>query len=422
MAISLQPGVKLTVIPTEKFKTVRLFVRFSTKHQKAVASKRALLTNLLETNSFNYPTQTKLSEKLADLYGASFGLNVSKKGNIHQVNLMMNLVNGKYINEQDIFEEGVKFIQEILFHPNIKEGAFDQETFQREKENMMDYLESIKEDKQTLAALRLQELYFAEDIDQKTPSFGTKEDLSSLSAYDLVQTYHEMMTQDQIDIFVVGDIEKEKAKEAIQSLPFCPRSSLQTEIFYKQELKAEVQSEVLYEPVVQAKLNLAYQTSIYYNDQRRFSLLVFNGLFGGFPHSKLFINVREKASLAYYASSMFDSFRGIVTVQTGIDSKDRSRVLSLIEEQLESLKSGDFTESELQQTKVMLKNQFLLSLDSSRGLVEMAYLKQWFSELVEDEKEFEQKIMAVSKEDVKKVAADLQLQAIFTINKEVAHE
>ncbi|GEQ38051.1 peptidase M16 [Tetragenococcus halophilus] len=422
MAISLQPGVKLTVIPTEKFKTVRLFVRFSTKHQKAVASKRALLTNLLETNSFNYPTQTKLSEKLADLYGASFGLNVSKKGNIHQVNLMMNLVNGKFINEQDIFSEGIKFIQEILFHPNIKEGAFDQETFQREKENMMDYLESIKEDKQTLAALRLQELYFAEDIDQKTPSFGTKEDLNSLSAYDLVQTYHEMMTQDQIDIFVVGDIEEERAKEAIQSLPFSPRSSLQTEIFYKQGLKAEVQSEVLYEPVVQAKLNLAYQTSIYYNDQKRFSLLVFNGLFGGFPHSKLFINVREKASLAYYASSTFDSFRGIVTVQTGIDSKDRSRVLSLIEKQLESLKSGDFTESELQQTKVMLKNQFLLSLDSSRGLIEIAYLKQWFSELVEDEKEFEQKIMAVSKEDVKKVAADLQLQAIFTIDKEVAHE
>ncbi|MCO8290867.1 EF-P 5-aminopentanol modification-associated protein YfmF [Tetragenococcus halophilus] len=422
MTISLQPGVKLTVIPTEKFKTIRLFVRFSTKHQKAVASKRALLTNLLETNSFNYPTQTKLSEKLADLYGASFGLNVSKKGNIHQVNLMMNLVNGKYINEQDIFSEGIKFIQEILFHPNIKEGAFDQETFQREKENMMDYLESIKEDKQTLAALRLQELYFAEDIDQKTPSFGTKEDLNSLSAYDLVQTYHEMMTQDQIDIFVVGDIEEEKTKEVIQSLPFSPRSSLQTEIFYKQELKAEVQSEVLYEPVIQAKLNLAYQTSIYYNDQRRFPLLVFNGLFGGFPHSKLFINVREKASLAYYASSMFDSFRGIVTVQTGIDSKDRSRVLSLIEKQLESLKSGDFTESELQQTKVMLKNQFLLSLDSSRGLIEIAYLKQWFSELVEDEKEFEQKIMAVSKEDVKKVAADLQLQAIFTIDKEVAHE
>lgn len=422
MAISLQPGVNLTVIPTEKFKTIRLFFRFSTKHQKQAAAKRALLTSLLETNSLNYPSQTKLSEKLADLYGASFGLGVGKKGNVHQVHLMMNLVNEKYINEEGIFAEGIEFIKEILFQPNIKNGAFDQVTFQREKENMIDYLESLKEDKQALAALRLQELYFADDAAQKTPSFGSKEDVKPLDAYDLVHTYQEMMTQDQVDIFVVGDIEEEKVRDAMSTLPFSPRVSSPPAIFYQQRLQAEVQTETLYEPVIQAKLNLAYQTSIYYNDPRRFALLVFNGLFGGFPHSKLFINVREKASLAYYASSTFDSFRGLVTVQTGIDGKNRTRVLSLIEQQLESLRKGDFTESELQQTKVMLKNQFLLSLDSSQGLIEMAYLEQWVSRLVESEEEFEQKIMAVTKEDVKKVAEDLQLQAIFTLDKEVAHE
>lgn len=422
MSISLQPGINLTVIPTKKFKTIRLFFRFSAKHHKKNAAKRALLTSLLETNSLNYPTQTKLSEKLAELYGASFGLNVAKKGNVHQVNLMLNIVNGKYVNDSEIFEEGIQFIKEILFHPNIKEGAFEKNTFQREKENMMDYLDSLKEDKQTLAALCLQELYFAEDDDQKTPSFGSKEDLKSLSAYDLVQTYEEMITQDQIDIFVVGDIDNKKVIRAINSLPFTSRMPFDSELFYQQKLKPEVQTEVLQEPVTQAKLNLAYQTSIYYNDPRRFSLLVFNGLFGGFPHSKLFINVREKASLAYYASSAFDSFRGLVTVQTGIDSKDRTRVISLVEKQLDSLKTGDFTESELQQTKVMLKNQFLLSLDSSHGIIEMAYLKQWFSDLVQDEKEFEKKIMSVTKEDVKEVANDLQLQAIFTIDKERTHE
>jgi len=421
MTTSLQSGVNLTFIPTEKFKTTRLFFRFSTKHCKKDAAKRALLANLLETNSLNYPTQTKISEKLADLYGASFGLNVAKKGNIHQVNLMLNLVNGKYINEPNIFEEGVQFIKEVLFHPNIKEGAFDQDTFQREKENMIDYLDSLKEDKQTLAALCLQELYF-EDVDQKTPSFGSKEDVKALNAYDLVQTYEEMISQDQIDIFVVGNIDKKETKRVIASLPFGPRSSFDSELFYRQKLKPEVQTKTLYEPVIQTKLNLAYQTSIYYDDPQRFSLLVFNGLFGGFPHSKLFINVREKASLAYYASSAFDSFRGLVTVQTGIDSKDRTQVISLVEKQLESLEKGDFTENELQQTKVMLKNQFLLSLDSSRGLIETAYLKQWFSNLVQDEKEFEKKIMSVTREDVKKVANDLQLQAIFTIDKEKAHE
>ncbi|AYW47659.1 insulinase family protein [Tetragenococcus osmophilus] len=422
MAISLQSGVNLTVIPTEKFKTVRLFFHFSTEHQKKIAAKRTLLTSLLETNSLHYPSQTQLSEKLADLYGASFGLNVGKKGNIHQVNLMMNLVNEKYIDEEGILEEGIKFIQEILFHPNIKEGAFDFDTFQLEKENMIDYLESLKEDKQTLAALRLQELYFADDTAQKTPSFGTKEDVKVLNAYDLVQTYQEMMAQDQIDIFVIGDVEEEKVRKVINKLPFTPRETVPPKMFYQQELKPEVHTETIYEPVIQTKLNLAYQTSIYYNDPRRFPLLVFNGLFGGFPHSKLFINVREKASLAYYASSAFDSFRGFVTVQTGIDGKNRKRVLSLIEDQLEDLKLGHFTESELQQTKVMLKNQFLLSLDSARGLVEMAYLEQWLTKLVKNETEFEEKIMAVTKEDVKKVAEDLQLQAIFTLDRQGAYE
>ncbi len=75
------------------------------------------------------------------------------------------------------------------------------------------------------------------------------------------------------------------------------------------------------EPIVQAKLNLAYQTNVYYDEPERFALMVFNGLFGGFPHSKLFMNVREKESLAYYASSSVDTFRGFMSVQTGIDEK-----------------------------------------------------------------------------------------------------
>lgn len=75
------------------------------------------------------------------------------------------------------------------------------------------------------------------------------------------------------------------------------------------------------EPIVQAKLNLAYQTNVYYDEPERFALMVFNGLFGGFPHSKLFMNVREKESLAYYASSSVDTFRGFMSVQTGIDER-----------------------------------------------------------------------------------------------------
>lgn len=79
MPIALAQGVNLHVVPTEKYKTVRILVRFNTRLNKETITKRTLLSSLLETNSLNYPDQVKLSEKLAELYGASFGINVNKK-------------------------------------------------------------------------------------------------------------------------------------------------------------------------------------------------------------------------------------------------------------------------------------------------------------------------------------------------------
>lgn len=416
--MQLQSGIQLTVIPTEKYKTIRIFIRFSAKHSAATATKRTLLTSLLETNSLHYPNQTDISSKLAELYGASFGLSVGKKGNLHQVNLLMSLVNGKYIGNQEVFAEGLDFLKEILFFPNVKDGHFDEETFRLEKENLAAYLNSLQEDKQTLASLRLQQLYFSESLNQKVPSFGVVEDLQELTSEELFATYQTMLAEDQIDIFVVGDVTEAEVVAAFSNWNFPQTQRQHPEIFYHQPVISTIKEEVLHEPVIQAKLNLAYQTSIYYGNQRRFALMLFNGLFGGLPHSKLFLNVREKESLAYYASSSVDTFRGFVSVQTGIDGANRERVLNLINEQLESLRQGDFSEEEILQTKVMLRNQYLLSLDSPQSLIETAYLNQWLPETYMTETEFLEQLMKVTKEEIQAVAQDIKLQAIFVLDGE----
>lgn len=422
MTIQIQPGISLTVIPTEKFKTIRLFVRFSTAHTRKKATSRTLLTSLLETNSLNYPTQTALSGQLANLYGASFGLNVGKRGNLHQVNLSMTVVNGKYIQHEEVFSEGIQFLKEILFYPNIHENQFDDTTFQLEKTNLIAYLESIQEDKQTLASLKIQELYFAENEDQKTPSFGEVTELKELKASDLVETYRQMLEEDSIDIFVVGDISPEQVKQEIEKLPFAKGTRQAAEIFYRQPLTNAIREEQLTEDVLQAKLNLAYATNIYYDDEKRYPLMVFNGLFGGFPHSKLFMNVREKASLAYYASSSVDTFRGLVTVQTGIDGKNRQATMALVEEQLAALCRGEISEDELAKTKAMLKNQYLLSLDNPQSLIETKYLENWLPKTGQNQTELLHKIMKVTKEEVQAVAQQVQLEAVFFLDGEQADE
>ena len=265
-------------------------------------------------------------------------------------------------------------------------------------------------------------MYFEDDDDQKTPSFGRVEELKKVTAQTLVHTYEKMLKEDQIDLFVVGDVTEEAVLEQMKELPFSQSERARFEMFYRQPQKNTVKEATLTENILQGKLNLGYATNIYYNGPERYALMVFNGLFGGFPHSKLFMNVREKASLAYYASSSIDTFRGFLSVQTGIDGKNRQAAMTLIGEQLEALCRGEVTEEELQKTKAMLKNQYLLSLDNPQALIEKAYLNVWLPETKQNQEELIEKIMSVTKEEVQIVAQQIQLESVFFLNGEQIDE
>ena len=225
-----------------------------------------------------------------------------------------------------------------------------------------------------------------------------------------------MITQDQVDLFVIGDVEEAEMVELFKMLPFAERKESFPAIYYYQASDNVIREQQVQETVTQGKLNLAYSTDVYYEDTDRFALLVFNGLFGGFPHSKLFMNVREKASLAYYASSSFDTFRGYLQVQTGINSDNRQKVLRLIEEQLLELQAGNFTDLAFQQTKAMLKNHYLLGLDSMQNAIETTYLAQWLPQSKLTDEEWLRRLAAVTPKDVQKVAKKIRLQAIFFLD------
>src|SRR5699024_202604 len=127
------------------------------------------------------------------------------------------------------------------------------------------------------------------------------------------------------------------------------RPLAEPELFYSQPLSKITHEQTDREEVIQAKLNLIYQTNAYYLQENYFAFQVLNGLFGGFPHSKLFMNIREKESMAYYVSSSLDTFRGMMMVQTGIQTENRDRVLQLISEQLDTLRTGDISLAEIEQ-------------------------------------------------------------------------
>ena len=159
-------------------------------------------------------------------------------------------------------------------------------------------------------------------------------------------------------------------------------------------------------------LNIGYRTNIFYGDSEYFALQLFNGLFGGFSHSKLFINVREKASLAYYASSRLESHKGLLIVMSGIENANYKQAVDIIKEQFAAMKQGDFTEEELQQTKAVVKNQLLETIDVSRGLVEILYHNVIAKDTITLD-EWLDKTETVTKEEVVDVANQIELDSIY---------
>ena len=417
MRYQLTDGVNLEVIPTNKFNMNQILINFATPQTADNATARNLLANLLETSTNKYPTQTELADQLAKMYGAYVNIGVSRVGRLHCVRLKASFVNNELANE-DLFQQLLALIQEMLFNPLVSDNQFDEATFARQAVNLQSTIKAYYDDKQFWAARRLLDLYYRDDSVMKIPSFGRAQAVSQLTPASVYQTYQRMLANDRVDIFFLGNIDEEQVKQAFAQLPFTPRpnADAQPEILYHQPLYRQVQRQVDYRPVSQAKLNVAYQLPTCQDKQQYYTSLVFNDLFGGSPYSKLYLNIREKASLAYYASSRLLPFNGLLTIQAGVNSVTAHRVEKMIGEQLVAIQQGQFTDDQLTEVKRGLINQYRSGNDLAGSILGRRLTNRLLNFPDHDGAEL---IAAVTKDQVVQVAKTLTKQAVYLLSGEI---
>lgn len=417
MRIELVKGVNLNIIPSKQFKTTRIFISFIKNiESKKELAERALLANYLEMCSQNYPTQIDIARKLSQMYGASFGSSVDRRGNYQLINFSIDYIEGKYlVGNEDLFSEVIEFLKEIIFNP-LKVGEnknFDEETFTRQKNNTITYLKSIKEDKQAYATAKLRKLYFDNEI-QQVSSFGESEDVEKLTISDLMDAYQKMLNTDRVEIMISGDVNTDEVVNKFSVLPFKARNISRVSMSYTQEIKQEIVTQIDEEPLSQSKFDMAFRLPVVYRGDLHYAALVFNSLFGGSALSLLFTVVREKMSMAYYANSNFDPFRQLLVVQTGISYANKDKVQELILEQLERLKKVDFEDELLEQNKNNLISSYISRLDSQTSALLRAQSAALTGINVTIE-EWLDNLQSVTKDDVMKVAKMVELQATYML-------
>ena len=405
-------GVHLHFIQSEKFKTNKIKVRFSAPMSEKTIAGRVLTASMLETSNALYPTSQAFREKLANLYGANYSTSLSRRGLVHYLDINLSFVRDQFLSRKNMLaDEILDFLKASLFFPLSNGQAFDTKTFEIEKRNVLTDLEAEIENHFYHAHRELNNLFY--DLpEMRIPRVATIELVEKETAETSFAAFQQMLNQDQIDFFFIGDFNEIAVREKIQEFQFSEREQ-PLQLSYQQNYSNITREKLEQRDVHQSIVELAYHFSSQYGDRDHLPLIVLNGLLGGFAHSKLFVNVREKESLAYTISSSFDIFSGLMRIYAGIDRANRTKTIALINRQILDLKRGHFTDEELEQTKNMLKNSILLAQDRQNTLIERAYMSSVLGKKFLSLEAWLKALENVSKADLIEAAQQLKLQAIY---------
>ena len=352
--IEIKKGIKLNILQTNKFKTNLIAIMLTTKLDRENVTKNALIPAVLKRGTKTLKTQEEINKKLEEMYGASLDCGLDKTGDNQVLKFYIETVNDEFLpqNSEDMLKKSLEQIFEFVFNPYLENDGFKKEYVEQEKENLKQIIEGKIDNKARYALDRcIEEMY--KNQPYGLYKYGYIEDMENINEKNLYEHYKKLISNCKIDIFVSGIVDEEieniiKENENIKKLQDRNPEYNKIKISLKKSEKENVVQESM--EVTQGKLIIGMDLDVD-NEDLRYDIMIYNSIFGGSANSKLFQNVREKASLAYTASSSYYRFKNNIFINCGIEIKNYDKALEIIKQQIEDMKKGDFTEEEVENAK-----------------------------------------------------------------------
>ncbi|MCR1954610.1 insulinase family protein [Clostridioides mangenotii] len=410
--VDLGNNINLTLIKTSKFKTNLVSVYIQRVLDRDEVTKNALLPSVITSGSKNYPTLREISHKMDNFYGASLFSNAGKRSEKQILEFKILGVNDKYIDEK-IFKDMIEFLNDIINNPFVENDGFKEEYLHLEKQNLKDKIKAAINDKKAYAQNKCIEA-MCKDERYSIEENGYEEDIDSITAVDLYNHYKNILKTSPIDIVVEGDFDDDFVADAVRQNFKFERGDI-IEIPRGKYVKKVDDVKVVEEKmdITQGKLVMGYRANVDYMDNDKYySLVVGNSVFGGGAHSKLFNNVREKESLCYYVFSSVEKYKSIMFVSSGIEAQNYEKAVKIIKEQLEDLKNGKITDTELANSKSALINSAKSVTDNIGGMSEFSFAQSLgkTNSTVED---LIKSIEKVTVNDIVDSVKDIELDTVY---------
>lgn len=410
----IKKGIKLHEIQTDKFKTNLIAVFLSIPITRENVTKNSLISAVLRRGSKNMQTQEQISQELEEMYGASFDCGLDKTGDNHILKFYLEAINDNFLPQTDenMLKTSIEKLLEIVFNPLVENGAFKEEYVKQEKENVKRIIEGKPDNKARYAFDRcIEEMY--KDKPYGLYKYGYIEDLESITPQDLYNYYQEMISQCKIDIFVSGNIDDVTSiveqNENIQKLQ-------EREPNYKinkVEVKEEAQEKEVVEEmdVTQGKITIGLDLHLD-NEEQKYDAMLYNAILGGTANSKMFQEVREKASLAYSAGSSYVRYKSNIFIKCGIEIKNYEKAMEIIRKQLEDMTNGIFTDEDIENAKKGIMSG-IKSIDDEQDTEITYFFGQELTNTKTSLEEYMAKVQKVSKQDIIKIAKSVSINTVY---------
>ena len=407
----LADGVRLVSEQTERFKTGRITVTAALPMDERMAA-NSLLIYLLKRSCKEYPDFSLLNGKLDELYGASLSAGVIKMGEAQALTLSMSFLEDRFaLTDESIAEQSAELLANMLFSPCCENGSFSEESLAAEKRLMVQRIEEELNDKRTYAFNKCIAHMCSNEAFGKD-KYGTVEEIQAVSAQDVYSAWENMLATAVFQITVVGDAGTDRVADIFEkNFAKIERRPVKPETVFIQRGRHFNRYEESY-PVTQGKLVIGFRAGIKNSRDNIHAVTVMNDIYGMGTYSKLFVNVREKLSLAYYCWSRLNAGKGLVLVEAGIDTDKEKKVSAEVLSQLSDLRNGKTDPEVLESSKRSLKERYTFTTPED--------ICSWYaSQTLEDEimtaDDMIQGISEVTMEQVCDAAKKLSIDTIFML-------
>ena len=407
-------GVYFNHIKDKRYKTNRISVNLTLPLDKKTATANALLPFILQKGYADCPDFTELNRKLDGLYGAYLDGGVKKLGDNQIITLAISSIDDEFaLHGEEITKELSELLCGIVMKPNIIDGGFDPKDFDLEKQNLIDLIESEINEKRSYAISRAEQEMFC-GKPAGVNRYGSIETAKTLTSRDVLLAYNSLLKSAQVEIMFVGcgdyNVTKNIFKSAWSGIVREDINVIKSNLLTDKRDVKEVTEKL---SVAQSKMVLGFKTG-QQSETEINAIRLMTSLYGGTPTSKLFVNVREKLSLCYYCAARYDRIKGVMLVDCGVENDNIEKARAAILEQLEGIKQGKITDTEIDYTRLSEKNKFKTVTDTTSGM-ESWYLAQRLSGTTTNPEDEAIAMEQVTKQDIINTANNMTLDTVYVL-------